>query len=323
MERAVLNLMEFADVIALPGHEALFGPGGELLEETVHVRSGRFVNRPPDHVTIDVVPEAIDGPVLYLGHLPKKHFGHFILEGLGRAWAFLADPSTVRLEVLHHRKAFAPYEMELLRPLLGPMVRLRRIDRPLLLRDVLVPSQGVILGRPIATEMQAVYDRIRDALVGAPVRPTRRPLYLSRTRLPLRLRRTLGEPELEQRLARRGVAVFHPQEHPLEEQLRSVASARTVIGLEGSALHLTLFRDVEGARTVTLNPFTQEPTQAAIDELRGAESIHIHAQYPLHVRIPRWSGGPTLPLGPYRNFLLPRRVERQVTCRLEAPAGSF
>jgi capsular polysaccharide biosynthesis protein len=315
MTPIALVLEEFRDVLALPGHQGLFSADGRLIEGTVHVRRGVTVRRPPDVIDVPRDLVTLDRPVVYVGHLPKRHFGHFILEGLSRFWG-LTDPSTEGLEVLHHRKVFEAYEHDLMRPLLGSVDRLRRVDQPLLLREALVPSQGVVLGRPIAPGMVDVYDRVRDAIGGSPVRANGRPVYLSRTRLPGHLRRTLGEAALEQRLLRRGFDVVHPQELSLEEQLRTVSSAATVVGLEGSALHLTIFRGLADARTVTLNPLSQEPNQAAIDVFRGAQSIHIHAQFPLHVRVPRFRQGPVLALGPYRNFLVPRIVERRILAQV-------
>lgn len=315
MERSGVTFRHLSDVRAVPGHEALFTEDGRLIEPTVHIRKGGPVRRPPDGIVLDGSAETLHEPVVYLGHLPKKHFGHFIYEGLGRTWA-LTSPATAGLSVLHHRAAFAPYELELLEPLLGSLGRLRRVDRPLRLREAIVPSQGAIIGEPIAPEMGDVYDRIRDAIVGGPIRRTTQPLYLSRTRLPHHLRRTLGEEALERRLRRAGFAIFHPQEHPLEHQLAAVAAAENVVGLDGSALHLTLFRSLDGARTVKLNAFTEEPNQAAVDAFRGAEGIHVHAQYPLHLRVPRFPRGPTVALGPYRNFLVPPLAERQVHARL-------
>jgi capsular polysaccharide biosynthesis protein len=55
---------------------------------------------------------------------------------------------------------------------------------------------------------------------------------------------------MEERLRRRGMRIVHPQELALEEQIRLVCNGTTVIGLAGSALHLTVLRDMPGATTV-------------------------------------------------------------------------
>jgi capsular polysaccharide biosynthesis protein len=212
---------------------------------------------------------------------------------------------------------FHTHERELLEAALRPHgAPLIALTEPTLLSSVLVPDQGIELGRDFHPAMRAVYDTIREELIGPVGPPDDAPVYLSRTRLPGHLRATLGERDLERRLARQGVRVVHPQELPLDEQLRIVSRARVVIGLEGTALHLTLFRSGEGAQTFALSNRLPEVNQLRVDRLRGAENVHLHVQYPIHPRIPGLFGGRELPIGPYRSFLVPRLAERTIMQRL-------
>lgn len=136
-----------------------------------------------------------------------------------------------------------------------------------------------------------------------------RPLHLSRARVANPRRRTLGESALDERLHAAGFRVFHPQAHSLEGQLRAIASARTVTGLNGSALHLTIFRDLPDAQTISIDPRTPFAIQRDVEETRGARFISLHAQYPLQPRLP---GGRTLEIGSSRNFMLPRWAARRL-----------
>jgi capsular polysaccharide biosynthesis protein len=75
-------------------------------------------------------------------------------------------------------------------------------------------------------------------------------IYLSRTKLVDR-RSIAGEQEFEDALVREhGVTIVHPEQLTIQEQLRCMASADTIIACAGSALHSLIF--VEGARRVVI-----------------------------------------------------------------------
>jgi hypothetical protein len=76
-------------------------------------------------------------------------------------------------------------------------------------------------------------------------------LWLSRLRLSSR-RRAYGERLLESALADH-VTVFHPQEHPLAEQIAAIEAADVVAGVIGSAFH-TLMMVERPPRCVYLAP---------------------------------------------------------------------
>ena len=298
------------DVIAVPGNYCLYDRSGHRIDETVSWTAGRRRGPTPASIDPAAVVETVRERVTFGGLLPKSHFGHVLLEAFSRLWVFdagIVAPGTPIVHFTHYGRDLEPFEQVLLdAALAGTRAPLRPVTRPIRIEKIVVPSQAIILEQPMVPAVIPVYDRIRDQLVGDVV-PDDRPLYLSRSRLGEDRRRTLGERALEQGLEQRGVRVVHAQEHPLVEQIRMVASARTVIGLYGSALHLTILRDVEGARTISLDPRTPFAVQRDVDALRGSRFVHLHAQLPMHPRLP---SGRSLEIGPYRNFMLPRRTLR-------------
>ena len=300
------------DVIAVPGNYCLYDRSGHRIDETVSWTAGRRRGPTPASIDPTAVVETVSEPVVFGGLLPKSHFGHVLLEAFSRLWVFdagVVERGTPIVHFTHYGRDLEPFEQVLLgAALAGTRAPLRPVTRPIRIDEIVVPSQAIILEQPMAPAVIPVYDRIRDQLVGDIV-PDDRPLYLSRSRLGADQRRTLGERALEQDLEQRGVRVVHVQDHPLVEQIRMVASARTVIGLYGSALHLTILRDVEGARTISLDPRTPFAVQRDVDVLRGSRFVHLHAQFPLHPRLP---SGRSLEIGPYRNFVLPRRTLRSL-----------
>lgn len=301
----------FEDVLFVPGHACLYERDGRRIDATMHLREGRPLRRVTPRIEPPRDPAVIEEPVVYGGHLPK-HFGHFLLESLSRLWAYpCLDLGP--LPFVHSRTVFHLHERELLEAALVPHgASLHALTEPTRLSSVLVPELGVILGEDYHPEMRAVYDTIRDTLIGPVGAADETPVYLSRTRLPTALRATRNEPALEERLAARGFRIVHPQELPIEEQIRTVARARTVVGLEGTALHLTLFRSLLPARTISLGTRLPQPHQVRIDLLRGADHRHVHAELPLHPRFPGLFGGRELRIGRYRSFLVPRWAEGAV-----------
>ena len=314
--RAGASISVHRDLFAVPGAYCLYDRDGIRVNGTVTWTAGRRRGPAPDRIEPPTGAETIAGPVVYGGLLPKAHFGHVLLEMFTRLWAHdegHADASIPIVHFTHYQRALEPFEQQLIEGAFDPpRPRLIPIERPLLLGEVIAPSQAIILGQPMDPAVLPVYDRIRRALAGPPRRDTT-PVYVSRSRLTGDRRLTLGERALEDRLTRRGVRVVHPQELSLKEQVRIVGNAATVIGLSGSALHLTVLRDVEDARTFSLDPRTPFAIQRDIDELRGSRFVHVRAQFPLHPRLP---GGRTLAVGRYRNVMLPQAVERQLAALL-------
>jgi capsular polysaccharide biosynthesis protein len=308
-------VVRLKDAVFVPGHACLYDLSGRRIDATVHLREGRPLRRVPPSIVPPSDLQRITDPVVYGGHLPK-HFGHFLLESLSRTWIYV-EQDLRGVPFVHSRTLFHLHEREMLeaalRPHRAPHVAL---SAPTLLSSVLVPEQGIELGRDYHPSMRGVYDTIRDELAGPLGAPDDTPVYFSRTHLPKDLRATLGETELEARLSSRGIRVVHPQELPLEEQIRTASQARTVIGLEGTALHLTLFRSQERAQTLSLSNRLPEINQFRVDRLRDAEHIHLHVQYPIHPRFPGVLGGRELAIGRYRSFLVPRLAERSIMRRL-------
>lgn len=301
----------FEDALFVPGHACLYSLSGRRIDATMHVREGQPLRRVTPRIDPPKDPAVLEQPVVYGGHLPK-HFGHFLLESLSRLWAY----TTLGLGPIpfaHSRTVFHLHERELLEAALRPHgAPLLALTEPTRLTSVLVPDLGIILGEDYHPDMCHVYDSIRDSIAGPVGTPDTTPIYFSRTRLPENRRATLNEPELEARLEARGIRIVHPQELPLDEQIRIVAHAGDVIGLEGTALHLTLFRSLEPARTLCLGTRLPEINQARVDRMRSAEHRHIHAEFPLHPRMPGLFGGRELRVGRYRSFLIPRLAERAI-----------
>jgi hypothetical protein len=215
---------------------------------------------------------------LYLGHA-FTHFGHFLIETVPALWwarqtdddvALIFHPfdeagRNVFAETAHGRDCLALLGLspdrivmattdlevdDLLLPprhydmRTGPRYDFREIYRTLVAAARTEKSPPPSWGR--VGRGKPRFDARQPSLASpTPTRPQRggggTMIYLSRRQLKRRLRRLSNDAAVERRLARRGFAVVHPQHMSLVEQINAAAGADVVAGVDGSALHLSVF----------------------------------------------------------------------------------
>ncbi|MGY1831672.1 glycosyltransferase 61 family protein [Geodermatophilus sp. SYSU D01180] len=183
-------------------------------------------------------------PVLYGGVL-FTHFGHFLLESLGRLWAY------------EHLRPLDPYiafhegfgkvdwsdertvAHQVLRGLGIPLDRVLLLSQPVRLAHVFVPSQLYGYGfsrNPPQTFVEHMRRFRFTRSVPSDFTGARR-VYISRSGLPDRYGRPMGETLFEDYLRGQGYAVLHPERYPLHEQLSVYEAADELVFCDGAALH--------------------------------------------------------------------------------------
>jgi|SRR5688572_8104944 len=215
---------------------------------------------------------------LYLGHA-FTHFGHFLIETVPALWwarqvdddvALIFHPfdeasRNVFAETAHGRDCLALLGLspdrivmatvdlaveELLLPprhydmRTGPRYDFREIYRTLVAAARTEKSPPPSWGR--VGRGKPRFDAREPSLASpTPTRPQLggggTMLYLSRRFLKRRLRRLSNDAAVERRMARRGFAVVHPQHMSLVDQINAAAGADLIAGVDGSALHLSVF----------------------------------------------------------------------------------
>jgi capsular polysaccharide biosynthesis protein len=184
--------------------------------------------------------------VLYGGIL-HNNFGHFLLESLGRLWAY--D------QVRHHDPVvffYAPggfpkylergnYVHQTLTGFGIPVDRLATSTEPVVLDRVIVPLQRYGYGDrhwqdPPAEWLAFVRTFRFKRRVPRGLRGARR-IYVSRSQMPGEAGRPMAERHFEDYLRGNGYHVFHPQHHTLAEQLSVYSSAERLVFCDGGALH--------------------------------------------------------------------------------------
>jgi capsular polysaccharide biosynthesis protein len=149
----------------------------------------------------------------------------------------------------------------------------------MIVEDLLVAPRAYRIGLGPSYDFRGVYHALREAALRGRRRPAAQRIYLSRRRLKRRLgQRLANEGEIERQMARRSFAVLHPEQMGFADQIRAVAGADVVAGVDGSALHLSAFMRPR-ARMLVLE--TQRRLNVLhLNALMGVETIALPALRP-------------------------------------------
>ncbi|SEK73651.1 Protein of unknown function [Roseovarius azorensis] len=234
-------------------------PAGRTL-----LSGGRFTPDPaPPAATLAHLP----GRWLFAG-VGRHHFGHFLLEATPRLWAFdhVARPvDGIALIPMAGRDIAA-----VIRRRLGPLLDIlcqglpvHLIDRPTQVDELILPSQGFgHLHWSAGTPEFRTYMRRHLCAAVSPDGPER--IYISRRRLKSRARQVPHEQQIEHWMSDAGFTVFHPERHPIPEQIARYRAARVIVGPDGSAFHLAAMVMQPGTRVGLIQRRTRQPVFDAI-----------------------------------------------------------
>ncbi|MFU1478794.1 glycosyltransferase family 61 protein [Roseovarius sp. C7] len=233
-------------------------------------------------------PDAVihlKGRHLYAG-IGRHHFGHFLVEGLGRLWAFerhadeidgilIVPKHATDIEAVMHRR-FLPFYS-----LLCDETPLWLVDRPARVDELLLPTPGFGHGAwTTATPEFRAFIRRRIAEKITPDGPER--VYVSRTRFKTPAHRMDQEEALELAMIKAGYLSFHPEHYTLEEQCQVYMSAREIVGADGSAFHLAPFAMRPGTRVGLIQRRRRQPVfDALAAQIRAFVDVELHLFDPL------------------------------------------
>lgn len=206
----------------------------------------RAVCRRDSRLKVTSTPPLPEGPgeplagTWLFGGMLYAHFGHFLCESTARLWAL--EGAEVD-GVLFYPKRQSTWPKKFLAPVLpwlavaGVKVPVRLASDPVRVERLLVPDQGFGTGDMIGGAPEYRGYAARHFGAGIAAKGAAR-IYISRTQLFSKRGRILGEAHLEALLAAEGYTIYHPQEHPIEDQIAQYKAARVVISTDCSALHL-------------------------------------------------------------------------------------
>jgi pimeloyl-ACP methyl ester carboxylesterase len=187
----------------------------------------------------------LPGRHLFAGHF-RDHFGHFLVESTARLWALDHLPyKPDSILYLPYRGAHSAAQKAIagqqhIFDMLGIDIPVVSYPGALRVEELFVPELGFgWLDRYAGSPAYRKFMCGRLSKVAMPEGGDK--LYISRAKLAANRGGILGETVIEENLARAGFEIFHPERHPLEVQIARYRAAKTVVALDGSALHLAAY----------------------------------------------------------------------------------
>jgi glycosyltransferase involved in cell wall biosynthesis len=241
------------DVLFLPPRPAapgrrpdINGQGGMFDRHGAYVQAAATLRRGGRHALEPLrygeAQADVDEEVLYLGFLMPQ-YGHALLEGTARLWAI--EHLGWRGRLLVHAENPNILSSPEGRFIAGLLEVFGICSSRILVPTVPTRFRRVHVAWPTVSFCGYIYRSVPSAFERAAQRwandvvPSDVPLYLSKVRSPSS--RPNGEARLVHALEQQGVAIAHPQNLSIKQQIRLINGHRTLIGPIGSALHNHMF----------------------------------------------------------------------------------
>ena len=253
-------------------------------------RKGQFI----PNFNHDNIPY-VDEDVIYLCHLGKNNFGHFILEHMNRAWCF-TDKKYQNMKIVIVDEIEARKINEYIYILLGLLGIKRQniilLDKTTRFRNVYIPLPAFDLSAYYTDAFVNMYNKIASNTQDVEVYEK---IYVSRSAMPMD-RHTYGEGTVEKIFEKNGYKIIYPETLPLEQQISLIKNCKFLAGCAGTALHLALFMK-KGGTVIQIKRNSvlvdNADTQHLINMAKGLESVFISGSMET-VKTEHWSLTPQL-----------------------------
>ena len=239
-------------------------------------------NPVPEQERISADTPVLKGTYVYGGWM-HPHFGHFLAESTGRLWGLGQYDGTIDGIIMipigpgSLWRAFKSNRALL--TLLSDDVPVLPKREPVVVERLIVPEQG--FGHQNRMQGSDAYVAWVQAQVGKRISPSGSDkLYISRSALADKKGKAFGEELIEACLEANGYEIFHPQKHPIEEQLARYRAAKRIVGFDGSALHcvaLALGSDAKVAILPRRSDAMPDRIAAQLTRFTGAEVVVLDA----------------------------------------------
>ena len=226
--------------------------------------------------------EYIDEDVILLGYA-EPFIGHFLADSLSRAWPVLEKKYANHTFAIvsegplpsrgpNNKSATTASAAELLH-LLG-FKKLLVIQKPTAFRNLLVPDSSFDYTKMIFNrKFSDIFARVAGAVKAEPKAPKK--IYLSRTKVSHNP--VLGEKQIEKIFENNGYSIIHLQEFPIERQIALMKNAEAIAGVEGTALHFSLFMRNKTSLICIHRYNVIIAMQILIDKLKNINASYIDA----------------------------------------------
>lgn len=237
---------------AFPDNDPLWGvyrSDGSLIEVGAYKRGpGRQLLGQSEQLSEKFNYRYIDGSGIYCG-FGNYHFGHYLLSTLSRFWLDLrrVEPyAKIYMHIIGEVKEWIniPFIKRTLSVFNITDDDIVPIREPLKIRRLIIPAPSFIeqsLAFKVFSDCGCSVGR--SLLDSATVKRRGEPVYFSKERLKGGVWNMNNEADLVSILRQSGVRIVYPEEMDLSEQIRIFAEHNIILGLSGSAFHLSLLSE--------------------------------------------------------------------------------
>ena len=199
-------------------------------------------------------PTSIDlslDTALFINYLQFQNFGHLLTETASSIYPLLlwsiGQAQSRQLPILINEPLSSTNEqLDALRQLLelskSQVIRIGGDIQCVKAKTLVQAAPTHINRRYCSTHHSTMVRHLLEKKLKIKIQPCKQDkhqkIYISRTKLKGSQRQLPEEQQLVEHLTKKGWIIFHPQEHPVEEQLKTYQQAHDLCCLEGSALHL-------------------------------------------------------------------------------------
>jgi Glycosyltransferase 61 len=169
-----------------------------------------------------------------------RHYGHFLVDTLCRAWAWRERGEDCVAVIL--LPPITNYARALCALIPGLAERLEVMRATTRFDHVTVASPAFSTAGVAHVEFKSMCERMAERAVPSPEPMTEQPLYISRAGLQVAASRLIvGEMRLERFFEREGFRVVRPETLPIPEQIALFNKHKWIVSPLGSACHTRLF----------------------------------------------------------------------------------
>lgn len=263
LSRRQLSAKNYKEVCFYPyerlGHGTYLGGllGQNLLYLDKKIQSNEIKCPLPVNIT---APKKIDSrKVVYLGCF-LHHWGHFLVEGIARAYYILSDPNAVYVYSTSDGKAFSKQFLEFFELLGLQKENLVHVSRPTIFREIIVPDICVAAGRFYTKEYTAMFDIIKSKV--PPVYNDK--LYLCYVDKGI-CKKYYGLESIDEFFRINGYRFVNLEKFSLKTQIGLIKGCKHFACINGTLMHNMLFADADTEIIIINKTYLQNEYQPLID----------------------------------------------------------
>ena len=232
--------------------------------------------------------------VVYLGFC-VKHWGHFIVECLGRVWTLLSPKyAEYKIVFLLKKGELDGNFLEFFRLLGIDKSRFLNVKSPISFDEIVIPTNASAESNSELYCMPFKY--ISETIIRSKAFPPK--VYLSRRHFAKAKKTEIGEADIEENFTRNGYEVFYPEEMSLDDQVQLFTSCTHIACINGTIPLMCIFSK-ESVNLIVLNKTSiKHENLISISQIAKISPIYIDVYKEPIKNFPKTLGG-----GPFWLYL--------------------